>query len=216
VRCAPNYRLKRTPLSDTEANGETDVHAAGAWKDTADNLALKEAVIFFCDYDLDGANGLVRYLPLLDGSATIATSPSSASVCTNYVRNVNPQRGAPQACRNIRANQCERRQCNDTEPLIQGSWFGRGGYISEGNIFNYENPSVGNPGEPYGIPTALISGRSRANEYLRIYKPFNYDNCYVTSAEGKRRLQHADQCTVSCRAENGFIGTANVQYKCVG
>lgn len=200
VRCAPNYRLKRAPLSDTEANGETDAVAASPWRDSSATSALDDAVIYFCDYDLASADGVVRYLPLLDGSAVI-DSAHSATVCTNYAGTSNQ---FPDSCKNIRANQCERRQCNDTEPLIQASWFGR------------VNPSVGGEGEPYGIPGALIAGRARATEYLRIYKPYNYDNCYVTSAEGKRRLQHADQCTVSCRADNGFIGTANIQYKCVG
>jgi hypothetical protein len=67
--------------------------------------------------------------------------------------------------------------CNNTEPLIQQSWFDA----------------------TYGTELVPVSGRSRANEYLRIYKPFNYDSCYQTSSAGKPRLQHADTCTVSCR-----------------
>lgn len=62
-----------------------------------------------------------------------------------------------------------------------------------------------------------MNGRAKALEYLHVFKPFKYDDCYKTSLAGKPLLQHGDTCTVSCRSENGFTGGGSgILYKCMG
>ncbi len=92
-------------------------------------------------------------------------------------------------CKNLRSGQCERRMCYNLENLIQKSWF---------NPMSSEIPS------------------SRGLEMLRIYRPFNYESCYVVSKDNKPVLQHKDQCTVECRVNNGFDGSDVSTYECSG
>lgn len=93
--------------------------------------------------------------------------------------------------------------CGFEEHLIQQSWFD----------VPYGREDIG----PQSGVGGLVNGRARASEYLNVLKPFNYDNCYLgPSSANKPLLQHTDMCQVSCRADNGFIGSAVILYKCVG
>lgn len=114
VQCKANYRLKRAPLANTEADGETDVLASAPYT----GGSRGESILYVCDYDITGALGVVKYLPVLTGAVTIATSPYTSNVCIDY-----PGTASPAACQNIRAVQCERRMCNETESLVRQAWF---------------------------------------------------------------------------------------------
>jgi hypothetical protein len=78
MRCKPNYRLKRPPLDPLEFAQTTthpvDVVAAAPWKGW--NRVDEDAIVFYCEYDLQSSAGVVSYLPLVSGNTQIATSPA--------------------------------------------------------------------------------------------------------------------------------------------
>ena len=163
---------------------------------------MDDAIVYVCDYDVMGDIGFVRYLPVMSGTVAVGDGAfSSVTSCIDYPGSVTPP-----ICNNIRSGQCERRMCYNLEDLIQKSWF---------DPLYGSLPTVTRAGSVQ-FTGALVSGRARGQEFLRIYKPFNYESCYVASSAGKPVLQHADVCQVTCRGENGFLGTAVIQYKCVG